>query len=77
MIDKGKHVSAAVLPDGAAIDRAIARAHARTILRHRRLGIPLVIWRDDRVVEVSADDVSLPVPESELGEAPLLLGLLL
>ena len=46
--------------DGDAIDRALAAAYRRTVLRHRRLGAPLVVWRDGQVVEVSAEDVALP-----------------
>lgn len=46
--------------DGDAIDRALVAAYRRTVLRHRSLGAPLVIWRDGKVVEVSADAVELP-----------------
>ena len=46
--------------DGDAIDRAFVAAYRRTVLRHRLLGAPLVVWRDGKVVEVSADDVELP-----------------
>ena len=49
--------------DGAAIDRAIVAAHRRVILRHRQLGVPLVIWRDGQVVEVSPESIDLPVDE--------------
>ncbi len=51
---------AAVLRDGEAIDRAILAAHRRVVLRHRQMGVPLVIWRDGKVVEVAAEDVDLP-----------------
>jgi hypothetical protein len=46
--------------DGAAIDRAIVAARKRVIRRHRQLGIPLVIWRDGRVIEVAPESVDLP-----------------
>lgn len=46
--------------DGAAIDRAIIAAHRRVIRRHRQLGIPLVIWRDGKVIEVAPESVDLP-----------------
>ena len=49
-----------ILRDGEALERAIVRAQRRVVLHHRQLGIPLVIWRDGRVVEVSADSVELP-----------------
>jgi hypothetical protein len=46
--------------DGAAIDRAIIAARRRVIRRHRQLGIPLVIWRDGKVIEVAPESVDLP-----------------
>ena len=49
-----------ILRDGNAIDRAMVAAHRRVIRLHRQLGIPLVIWRDGKVVEVSAAKVRLP-----------------
>jgi hypothetical protein len=55
--------------DGDAIDRALAVAYRRTVLRHRRLGAPLVVWQDGRVVEVSADSVALPDVD-DAAEAP-------
>ena len=51
---------ASIIRDGTAIDRAIVAAQRRVIQRHRQLGVPLVIWRDGRVVEVSPDSVELP-----------------
>ena len=49
-----------IIRDGTAIDRAIISARRRVICRHRQLGVPLVIWRDGRVVEVSPESVELP-----------------
>ncbi len=43
--------------------RALVAANAATVLRHRRLGIPLLIWRDGRLVEVSSFDVPVPTTE--------------
>jgi hypothetical protein len=45
--------------DGAVIDRAIEAAFARTVRRHRQLGLPLIVWRNGRVMEVSASDIAL------------------
>jgi hypothetical protein len=50
----------AILRDGEAIDRAIIAAHRRVILRHRQLNVPLVVWRDGKVMEIPASDVELP-----------------
>lgn len=57
---------AEVLRDGEAIDRAIVRAQREVVLRHRKLGLPLVIWRNGKVVEAPADTVDLP-PDDEPG----------
>jgi hypothetical protein len=62
MIDRGERAAPAPdLPrDGDAADRAVVQAHRDTILRHRRLNLPLAVWRDGRVVRVSPHDVPLP-----------------
>ena len=54
------HEIASIIRDGTAIDRAIVAAARRVILRHRELGLPLVIWRDGQVVEVPPESVDLP-----------------
>lgn len=56
---------ARILRDGDAIDRAFVAAYRRTVLRHRQQGIPLIVWKDGRVVEVSAHDVELPSEPAE------------
>lgn len=55
-----------ILRDGEAIDRAVVAAHRRVILRHRQLGLPLVIWQGGKVVEIPADRVELPAYVSEV-----------
>ncbi|MCU0893554.1 MAG: hypothetical protein MUD06_04395 [Rhodospirillales bacterium] len=54
--------------DGAALDRAIIAARKRVIRRHRQLGIPLVIWRDGRIIEVAPESVDLA--EVDAGAGP-------
>ena len=49
-----------IIRDGSAIDGAMIAARRRVIQRHRRLGVPLVIWRDGLVVELSPYSVELP-----------------
>ncbi|CAN5160701.1 hypothetical protein BH24PSE2_BH24PSE2_20190 [soil metagenome] len=49
-----------IIRNGTAIDRAIVAARRRVILRHRQLGLPVVIWRDGQVVEVSPESLPLP-----------------
>lgn len=50
----------AIIREGSAIDRSILAAHRRVIDRHKQLGLPLVIWRDGRVVEGSPESAELP-----------------
>ena len=40
------------------IERALKRAAANAIEEHRRAGVPLVIWRDGKIVLVSAEDLA-------------------
>jgi hypothetical protein len=64
---------ATVLRDGEALDRAIVAAQRRVVETHRKLGLPLVIWRDGKVVKVSASRVRLPklpqVPATKRGKS--------
>lgn len=43
---------AAIVREGSAIDRAFEAARRRVVREHLRLGIPLAIWRDGRVVVI-------------------------
>lgn len=63
MILRPDHDIDALVDDDALFDRAVARAHADVVRRHRLFGLPLVIWRDGQVVEVSAEEVPIPTPE--------------
>ena len=56
----------AVMRDDKAVNQAFVAAYRRTVLRHRRLGLPLVVWKDGQVIEVSADSVELPPEPAEL-----------
>lgn len=67
MSDSRSRDIAAIIRDGRAIDRAIVAARRDVILHHRRMGAPLVIWRDGKVVEVDPETAELPVYEEEEG----------
>lgn len=41
-------------------ERAMVATQRAVILEHRLRGLPLVLWRDGKVVEVPADEVELP-----------------
>lgn len=51
---------AAIVRDGTAMNEAIVSAQQRVVRRHRQLGLPLVVWQNGRVVEISAWSVTLP-----------------
>jgi hypothetical protein len=58
MTDRARKDIAAIVRDGAAIDRAIETARRRVMRRHRQLGIPLAIWQEGRVVEISPENIA-------------------
>lgn len=60
MADRPRKDVGAIVRDGTAIDGAIETARWRVVLRHRQLGLPLVVWRDGRVVEIPAESVVIP-----------------
>jgi hypothetical protein len=51
--------------DGTAVDRAVGLAAEDAVRLHRRHGVPLVSWRDGRVVYVDPWEVPLPEDEGE------------
>lgn len=68
MIDRTREHRQATTREATAaedMERSLVAANAATVLRHRRLGIPLLIWREGRMVEVSAFDVPVPDVEGE------------
>ena len=67
MIRRSAKDIAAILRDGAAIDRAIERAGYAVVRRHRQLGVPLVIRQDGRVVELPPESVWIPEDGETLG----------
>ena len=48
---------AAILQDGALVGEALAKAARQAIEQHKREGRPLVLWRDDKVVWVPAEEL--------------------
>lgn len=49
-----------IIMDGDIPNRAMVATQRAVILEHRLRGLPLVLWRDGKVVEVPADSVELP-----------------
>ena len=51
--------------EGKPIDDALMRGVRRALAVHKRLGQPIVIWRDGKVVWVPADQIPVDIEESE------------
>jgi hypothetical protein len=41
-----------LMEDGRAVDAALRKAVREALWRHKRLGVPIVIWKDGKVVRV-------------------------
>ncbi len=46
--------------DDAGIDRAHARGFYRAVLLHQAFAVPMVFYKDGKVVEMSAEDIPIP-----------------
>ena len=49
--------------EGTAVDEAIAEAGRDARLKHKQLGVPLVVWRDGQVVLIPPDEIVVDPPE--------------
>jgi hypothetical protein len=50
----------AIFRDGKLIDAAILEGARQAILAHKRHGVPVVIWKDGRIVWVDPEDLEIP-----------------
>lgn len=49
---------AAAFADSATIERTLNQAVREAVLRHKRLGQSIFVWRDGRVVEIPPEEIS-------------------
>lgn len=68
MTDLPKKDIDAIFADGREIDRALRNAVREAVLRHKLLGNPIAVWRDNKVCWLQPDEIE--VPEEDLGEDP-------
>jgi len=46
--------------EGTPIDEAMSAAVREAVLRHKQLGLPLVVWRDGKTVLIPPDEIEVP-----------------
>ncbi len=51
--------------DGTEIDAAVERAGREARLKHKQLGVPIVVWRDGKVVEIPPEEIVVDPPEAD------------
>lgn len=62
----------ALFRDGREIDRALREAVREAVLMHKKMGWPIVEWRDGKVVWTPADEIVVSeVPEPEVSDDPV------
>ena len=50
---------------GKDVERALQRAVRQALLMHKRIGNPIAIWRDGRVVIIPPEEIVIPPDDSE------------
>jgi hypothetical protein len=50
----------AIMLDGTTIQRAQRESWIDTLDRYKRLGSPIVVWRDGKVVWIPAEEIQIP-----------------
>jgi hypothetical protein len=57
------------LQNGKIVDRALREAVRGALLEHKRLGHEIVVWRDGKVMTLSADEIIVPESPDRRGGA--------
>jgi hypothetical protein len=60
----------AIMLDGTAIQRALRESSIKALDRHKRLGNPIVVWRDGKVVWIPADEIVIPDAQTDSEAKP-------
>jgi hypothetical protein len=46
------------------VEEALRAAVTEAVIHHKRLGNPIVVWRDGKVVWIPADEIEIPASEA-------------
>lgn len=49
-----------IFADGFLIDLALKQAVQEALLRHKQAGNPVVVWRDNKIVWIPPEEISVP-----------------
>jgi hypothetical protein len=50
----------AAFADGRVVDEAMAEGYIEAARLHKQVGVPLVVWRNDRVTLIPPDEIVVP-----------------
>jgi hypothetical protein len=59
-----------IMLDTDLVEQALHKAVVQTIIRHKRLGNPIVVWRDGKVVWIPAEEIQIPDEATDTGAKP-------
>jgi RNase P protein component len=61
-----------IFAEGVLVDEAIRRGVREAIRRHRQAGVPMVIWRDGKIMYVAAEQLEkeLEALDEATGQGP-------
>lgn len=57
----------ALFEDGRAIDAALAEAARNALIMHKRMGYPIVVWENGRVVWIPPEEIVVEEPPTHEG----------
>jgi hypothetical protein len=57
MIQRARPNIGELFEAGTPIDEALARGIRQALLRHKKLGESVIVWRDGQVVEIPAEEI--------------------
>jgi len=59
MIAKGVKDISKIFAEGKLIDKALRMAGREALLRHKKAGVPIVVWRRGKIVRIPASKIKV------------------
>jgi hypothetical protein len=70
MIDQSRKSVGELVGDRARVDRALGKAVQAALSRHKRLGQSVAVYKDGRVLRLTADQIVVPTDDAGTPAAP-------